>query len=275
MKYYINADHAFRSLLSRLGTGAEPGNGTREIIGEQHCFINSRDIILSANERKFKIDYALQEVIWYLSRNRSIKEIGESAKIWKMIADSRQEVESNYGTYIWNDHPEFQESQFDWIIKELTADLTSRKAVLNINSHSHKYKNQKDLPCTISISFLVRDNALNMFVNMRSNDLIFGWCNDIFAFSFIQQLVYNELKQIYPNLGLGEYYHSATSLHVYEKHYHYFDVGLTFPVSRYILDLPEFLTFSYLNKILNFNESLEKNVEILKPLVIKEKKDLL
>jgi len=54
---------------------------------------------------------------------------------------------------------------------------------------------------------------------MRSNDIIFGMCNDIFNFALFQQLMLNELRCIYPELELGSYYHQAGSLHLYDMHY--------------------------------------------------------
>ena len=54
---------------------------------------------------------------------------------------------------------------------------------------------------------------------MRSNDIIFGMCNDIFNFALFQQLMLNELREIYPDLELGSYYHQAGSLHLYDMHY--------------------------------------------------------
>ena len=54
---------------------------------------------------------------------------------------------------------------------------------------------------------------------MRSNDIIFGFCNDIFNFALFQQLMLNELREIYPDLELGKYHHHAGSLHLYETHY--------------------------------------------------------
>jgi thymidylate synthase len=54
---------------------------------------------------------------------------------------------------------------------------------------------------------------------MRSNDIIFGMCNDVFNFALFQQLMLNELREIYPELELGSYYHVAGSLHLYEMHY--------------------------------------------------------
>ena len=54
-----------------------------------------------------------------------------------------------------------------------------------------------------------------MTVTMRSNDLIYGFCNDQYCFSKLQELVANEL-----NMEVGDYYHFAHNLHIYEKHYY-------------------------------------------------------
>ena len=54
---------------------------------------------------------------------------------------------------------------------------------------------------------------------MRSNDIVFGFCNDIFNFALFQQLMLNELRDVYPELKLGSYYHHAGSLHLYDTHY--------------------------------------------------------
>jgi len=61
---------------------------------------------------------------------------------------------------------------------------------------------------------------------MRSNDIIFGFCNDIFNFALFQQLMLNDLNEHIEEytkgidkVELGNYYHHAGSLHLYEMHY--------------------------------------------------------
>jgi thymidylate synthase len=49
-----------------------------------------------------------------------------------------------------------------------------------------------------------------MTVLMRSNDLWYGFCNDQYCFSRLQQMVSNEL-----NIEIGTYYHFAQNLHLY------------------------------------------------------------
>jgi thymidylate synthase len=53
-----------------------------------------------------------------------------------------------------------------------------------------------------------------MTVTMRSNDLVFGFCNDQYCFSNLQKMVALRLKK-----EVGWYYHFAQNLHIYEKHF--------------------------------------------------------
>jgi len=168
-------------------------------------------INITIPERKFNTSYGIAEWLWYLSANKSANNIGKLAKIWEMISDQHGEVESNYGTYLI--------SQWNWIKEEIKKDTDTRRATVVINQIHHKYQNLKDYPCTHYIQFFVRDNKLHLGVNMRSNDLIFGLCNDVFTFCLFQQMMLNELNAAGFDLELGSYFHHAGSLHVYERHF--------------------------------------------------------
>ena len=67
-----------------------------------------------------------------------------------------------------------------------------------------------DVPCTIGFYFSIRDGALNMFVNMRSNDVIWGLTYDGWMFANLQHALAYAL-----DLEVGEYHHFAMSLHIY------------------------------------------------------------
>jgi thymidylate synthase len=47
--------------------------------------------------------------------------------------------------------------------------------------------------------------------------------NDAPAFSFIHEMMFLTLKEIYPNLKYGTYFHVADSFHVYERHFKLLD----------------------------------------------------
>jgi len=158
--------------------------------------------------RKWKPDYAQYEWEWYLSGNRSVSEIKKRAKIWDKMHNGNDIVNSNYG-YQWN-----RNNQLDYIIKELTEKPTSRRAVLTIYDGKEHGIHQYDTPCTLTIMFDLFDNKLNMSVTMRSNDLWFGFCNDQYCFSKLQELVAIRL-----NKPIGLYYHFAHNLHLYDIHF--------------------------------------------------------
>ena len=183
----------------------------KEVIFQSFEISDPTRINVTLPERKFNKNYAIAEWMWYLSANSSSLNIGKLAKIWKMISDQFCEVESNYGVYL--------KPQWNWVKNEIIIDRDTRRATFVINQPYHKFKNSKDYPCTHYIQFFVRDNKLHLGVNMRSNDLIFGLCNDVFTFSLFQQLMLNELNETGMSLELGSYFHYAGSLHVYEKHY--------------------------------------------------------
>ena len=51
-----------------------------------------------------------------------------------------------------------------------------------------------------------------MSVMMRSNDLWFGFCNDQYCFSKLQEMISNELS-----LEIGWYYHFVNNIHLYNN----------------------------------------------------------
>ena len=175
------------------------------------------DIYISNKTRKFNPKYAITEWLWYLSGNASISNICKFASIWGQIKDEDNNVESNYGTYMLG-------KQWQFVKGELVVDKDSRRCTIVIHQPYHKQKNMADMPCTQYMQFFIRDNKLHMGVSMRSNDVVFGFSNDVFTFTLFQQLMLNDLKYAYPDLELGSYYHHAGSMHIYERHYNMFDI---------------------------------------------------
>jgi len=220
MKIYKNLNTAFIEELKRIHSDGSlvrsRGSSQKEILFTQIEITDPTQLDIQVPERKFNSRYATIEWLWYLSADPSVTNIGKFAKIWRDIQDDNGEVESNYGNYIFED-------QWEWVIGELSSDKDSRRATIAINQPYHKDKNIKDYPCTQYLHFFIRDNQLHMGSYMRSNDVIFGFCNDIFTFCLFQQLMFNELSKTYPELSLGKYSHSAGSLHVYSHHFDMMD----------------------------------------------------
>lgn len=106
--------------------------------------------------------------------------------------------------------------QLDHIYRLLTKNPHSRRAVITIYSskldHESDQRESLDIPCTISLQFLLRDGHLNMVTYMRSNDFYLGLPYDVQQFTFLQQVIAHWL-----NVDLGTYTHIAGSAHIYDK----------------------------------------------------------
>lgn len=206
---FNNAQEAFEYFYFLINQEGKIRSGTKYLRNVSFVIKNPMDNEINTPWRKWSLKYARIEWDWYLKATRSTRDIKDHAKIWSMIQDEYGEVNSNYG-WQWN-----RSNQIEYVIKELKRDKNTRRAVLTIYDAKESHIFKKDTPCTLSIHFdIERDIFLNMSVNMRSNDLVFGFCNDQYCFSMLQ-------KMIADNIGLkvGEYNHFCHNLHIYERHY--------------------------------------------------------
>jgi thymidylate synthase len=203
------------------------GTNQKELLFHQIEIEDPTALTIEPPARRFQPLYAVAEWLWYLSANRSARNIGKWASIWNDITDEDGNVESNYGSYLFGSQDVKTEyhhkgTQWQWVIDELLRDRDTRRATIMINQPYHKFKNPKDYPCTNNMHFFIRENKLFLGVNMRSNCSVHGFCNDVWTFCLFQQLMLNELNTRLPKdqqVELGSYIHSAGSYHVYERHW--------------------------------------------------------
>jgi len=160
--------------------------------------------------RNWNPEYAEAEWQWYLTGDPRISTLGEIygkiPPIWKRMADENGQVNSNYG-YQWE-----RARQLENVVDMLIKNPSTRQACISIYDGKEISDYASDTPCTYAVQFTILDNRLNMCVTMRSNDLWFGFCNDQYCFSKLQQLVSERLK-----LKTGTYYHFVHNLHLYNK----------------------------------------------------------
>ena len=158
--------------------------------------------------RNWKEEYAEAEWQWYLSGDRNVKKLeeiyGKIPEIWKHMTDENGNVNSNYG-WQW-----IRGRQLDIIIEKLRDNSNTRQAAISIYDGKEIVDYENDTPCTYAVQFTILDNKLNMCVVMRSNDLWYGFCNDQYCFSNLLALVAHETGK-----EIGEYYHFAHNLHLY------------------------------------------------------------
>ena len=205
---FKNADEAYNYFHDKIITDGKDFGGTKALFNVGFTLENPLENYIFNKERNWKPDYAEAEWQWYLSGDPNIKKLGQLygkiPPIWERMADSKGNVMSNYGWQM------YRNDQLDYVIAKLRNEKDTRHAAISIyDCKEHKFY-KKDTPCTYAIQFTIYNDVLNMSVLMRSNDLWYGFCNDQYCFSMIQKLVADEL-----NMLVGEYYHYAHNLHLY------------------------------------------------------------
>jgi len=216
MRYnsFKDSQEAFETLYGSILEHGQEYIGTRAIFDVGFIIENPMENKIDTPWRKWNQEYADYEWEWYLSGDQSAAGIEQRAKIWSRmydINDPQKKVNSNYG-YQWQ-----RNNQLSKITEKLRQDPFTRQAVVSIYDGKELELYDYDTPCTTTVTFYSTPDApknLNMSVNMRSNDLVFGFCNDQYFFSNLQKMVAEDL-----GLEVGYYYHHATNLHIYERHY--------------------------------------------------------
>jgi thymidylate synthase len=163
--------------------------------------------------RAFNWKYFAGELAWYMSKNNDIDYINKFSNFWKGITNpNTNEINSNYGSLIFG-------KQLQWVKDSLIADKNTRQAIAFFNQPKFQFEGNKDFVCTMYMNFFIRDNKLNMKVQMRSNDIFYGLTFDAPFFALVHQHVYLWIKDTYSELELGTYFHCADNIHFYERHF--------------------------------------------------------
>jgi len=239
MKTYPNFTTAYHGLIKDVYLTPEYESApramkVREKIGHSFRISDIRDRIPYIPHREFSIAYYIAEMLWYLSGNNSTEWISNYSGFWRNISDDGLTANSAYGARIFKQHdyhfvsdyagdgpydtyynrmPEAW-TQWQYLKDELKADPDSRRAVIHIRMPQDSVMAQKDVPCTLTLQFFIRDGALHQVVSMRSSDLILGIAYDVPAFTLFQEFLAFEL-----GVECGTYTHMSNSLHIYERHY--------------------------------------------------------
>jgi thymidylate synthase len=240
-QFYLNND--FRTCLFNLmghGLTAHPrGTTTKELLNYNITLKDPRNRVIMFPERKTSLKYLLGEFIWYVGGSNDPSGILPYAKFWDSIRNSGAQdgydtgtINSNYGNRLFghNDLPAFsiwdhrgcsvgKVSQWNQTVEMLQKDKDSRQAIMNIHVPSDRHEGNKDVPCTLTLQWMIRDDKLHLIVNMRSNDVILGFTNDVFQFTMLQEAMMVQLRATYPDLKLGFYFHNAGSMHIYSRHF--------------------------------------------------------
>lgn len=176
------------------------------------CFIADEPSIFG----KVNEEYVKRELEWYKSMSLNVNDIpGGTPAIWELVSDEEGYINSNYGWCIWSRQ---NYNQYHRVFEELWNNPQSRRAVMIYTRPSmwdeYNTNGMSDFMCTNAVQYMIRDGELEAVVQMRSNDVVFGYKND---YAWQKHVLDMLAKQL--NVKSGKIYWNAGSLHVYERHF--------------------------------------------------------
>ena len=193
------------------------GVKTIEILGAS--FVADKPAIFGEPNK----DYIEKELMWYDRKSTNVYDIyghDNPPKAWQYAANKHGEINSNYGHLIYSGK---YFKQYDKVLNDLLKNPSSRRACMVYQRPSiwkeYKENGKNDFICTNAVTYYIRDNMLHASVQMRSNDVIFGYRNDYAWQRHVQEKLQDDLYYNGIKTELGYIYWQVQNLHVYERHF--------------------------------------------------------
>lgn len=213
MDIFDTAEEAFEFYYDNIRENGLMHSGATAVFNQCFTILDPTNKNITTPWRKWFKSYADDEWAWYNTGNPNVSAFemirGDKAvpAIWYDHADNEGRVRSNYG-WQWQ-----RNGQIDYIVEELLRNQESRRALVTLYDGKEHDTYGNDTPCTLNYHFQIVEGRLNMTVMMRSNDLVWGFCND----QYVASLLLEDVAQVL-EVEIGELTWFASNLHIYPDH---------------------------------------------------------
>lgn len=215
MRPYLHGDAAWRLAMQNILVGGHRvsprGLETREILSDQLVKVDAARPVVTSPSRKLSYQFMAAEALWILDGSNKLADLLPYAPSYGKFSDDGVTLAGAYGPKIMN--------QVDYVVDALLRDRDTRQAVLSI--WERRPAPSKDIPCTLDMTFSIRDDQMYCHTHMRSSDVWLGVPYDMFSFSMVLLYVtcrYNMRAGVNP-VDLGGLSISMVSSHMYAKDY--------------------------------------------------------
>lgn len=212
--------HEFAKLLSK-GEFVTDKSGVKTLEIVNGNFVANQELIFGA----VNTDYVQRELDWYKSESLNVNDIpGGAPQIWQQVSDNNGFINSNYGWCIFSSE---NNDQFAHVVTELEERPDSRRATMIYTRPTmwgdHNKNGRSDFMCTNAVQYVIREGKIHAIVQMRSNDVVFGYRNDYAWQSYVLDELIAELAIRDKHYRRGNIHWNAGSLHIYERHFYLVD----------------------------------------------------
>lgn len=174
---------------------------TRELLNVTLRLRDGYRPVINLPERRLSYHFMVAEWVWIALGCEDLESISYYNKSITRFSDDGKTFFGAYG-------PRWV-SQLAYVVRKLREDRDSRQAVITIWRPNPP--GTRDVPCTVAMQYLVRDDKLHAIVTMRSSDCWLGIPYDVFNFSMLANIVAGEV-----GVPLGEIRIQLGSSHMYE-----------------------------------------------------------
>ena len=210
------AETAWRQLLFSILKGGREvsprGQKTLEVLHTNIVRCDLANAVVTSPLRKMAYGFMCAEALWIQDGDNRVEPLVKFNPRMAQFSDDGVTLAGAYGPRIM--------PQFQYVVDALKKDRDTRQAVLTIWTPNPTPS--KDLPCTVAMTFSIREGLLHQHVFMRSSDAWLGVPYDLFSFSLVGVRVaceYNAQAREDLKLMLGTLSVSITSSHLYEQHF--------------------------------------------------------
>jgi thymidylate synthase len=234
-----------KTLRDKPASVAPRGYNTREQLNVQLHLTNPYANVLVNDARNISYRFMVAEWLWIYFGHDDVKTISQYNSNIAQFSDNGIDFNGAYGKAI---APHWKR-----IITTLKEDRDSRQAVIAIYRAPHRPT--KDVPCTISLQWVIRQNGLHCIATMRSSDIWLGLPYDVFTFTMLSHILSNKLKVPFKSFTIN-----LGSSHLYERDIPKTSAAITSPTStrviKYFKDatLPLLLEHALMNSHPDVNE---------------------
>ena len=225
------------------------GMVTTELLDVTLHIEDPTQIPFAVDNRMLNPTYAAVEILQLLGQTPADALVRQKAKSLAKFQDAGISY-GNYGSRL--------RGQLTSMVKELLDDEDSRRAVVTIYDGARDLgRETRDIPCTLSLQCLIRDEQMHTRVNMRSNDAWLGLPYDLTQFCAFHCAMADVLA-----VAPGRYTHTVGSMHLYERNWEdaaSLGEALSSP-QRVLFYLDRFDTMSRLEEMVTICQNIMLNI---------------
>jgi len=187
--------------------GARP---SLEVLNQQLCQLDPRRRVFSSTASSFNVAVAVARYVWHMAGSSQLSAIAFYEPRARLFSDDGEILPgSNTGARLFGEGGGID--QVRGIVARIQEDGATRRGAAVVWRPEDAVRKSRDIPCTMAITCHLRGGELITTVAMRSNNSLRLLPYNVFEYTLLAETIAAEL-----DVDLGQYWHTANSLHVFD-----------------------------------------------------------